>query len=255
MNLKKAPNSTHKTKRIGRGQGSGMGKTATKGGKGQTARKGYNEKRGFEGGQQPLQRRLPKVGFSSKITKPYAINVEKIKGIKDLAEISFESLKDVHKFAKSVSKIKLIGKGAKELASKIKDERISTSGQEKNSISNKTTKAQKATKSAKAENSSPNSAKSAKNSANEKTASVKTEKTSEKPVNSASEKAENSAPKATSSKAENSTKAEKASSKTASKAENSAKNSATKTSEAKASKKATSSATKTKSTKKESEAK
>ena len=127
MNLQKAANSTHKTKRIGRGQGSGMGKTATKGGKGQTARKGYNEKRGFEGGQQPLQRRLPKVGFTSKFEKAYAINVEKVKGILELAEISFESIKGVHKFPKSVKKIKLIGAGAKELASKIKDKNISTS--------------------------------------------------------------------------------------------------------------------------------
>ena len=127
MNLQKAANSTHKTKRIGRGQGSGMGKTATKGGKGQTARKGYNEKRGFEGGQQPLQRRLPKVGFTSKFEKAYAINVEKVKGILELAEISFESIKSVHKFPKSIKKIKLIGVGAKELASKIKDKNISTS--------------------------------------------------------------------------------------------------------------------------------
>lgn len=127
MNLQKAANSTHKTKRIGRGQGSGMGKTATKGGKGQTARKGYNEKRGFEGGQQPLQRRLPKVGFTSKFEKAYAINVEKVKGILELAEISFESIKGVHKFPKSVKKIKLIGAGAKELSSKIKDKNISTS--------------------------------------------------------------------------------------------------------------------------------
>ena len=127
MNLQKAANSTHKTKRIGRGQGSGMGKTATKGGKGQTARKGYNEKRGFEGGQQPLQRRLPKVGFTSKFEKAYAINVEKVKGILELAEISFESIKSVHKFPKSVKQIKLIGAGAKELASKIKDKNISTS--------------------------------------------------------------------------------------------------------------------------------
>lgn len=128
MNLTKAPNSTHKTKRIGRGQGSGMGKTSTKGGKGQTARKGYNEKRGFEGGQQPLQRRLPKVGFTSKFEKAYVINVEKVKAIQELDEISFESIKSVHKFAKSVRKIKLIGASAKKLASKIKDENISTSG-------------------------------------------------------------------------------------------------------------------------------
>lgn len=130
MNLTKAAGSTRKIKRIGRGQGSGMGKTSTKGGKGQTARKGYNEKRGFEGGQQPLQRRLPKVGFSSKIQKPYIINVEKVKAVAQLNEISFESIASVHKFAKSVRKIKLIGKSAKSLASKIKDENISVTGKE-----------------------------------------------------------------------------------------------------------------------------
>lgn len=128
MNLTKATGSTRKIKRIGRGQGSGMGKTATKGGKGQTARKGYNEKRGFEGGQQPLQRRLPKVGFTSKIEKPYVINVEKISAVKNLNEITFESVKSVHKFSKAVKKIKLIGTSAKDLASKIKDENISVSG-------------------------------------------------------------------------------------------------------------------------------
>lgn len=128
-NLKKSAGSTHKTKRIGRGQGSGWGKTATKGGKGQTARKGYNEKRGFEGGQQPLQRRLPKVGFTTKFEKPYVINVEKHSAIKDLKEINFETLREVHKFSSSVKKIKLIGTSAKSLASKIKDENISVSGQ------------------------------------------------------------------------------------------------------------------------------
>ena len=128
MNLTKAAGSTRKIKRIGRGQGSGMGKTATKGGKGQTARKGYNEKRGFEGGQQPIQRRLPKVGFTSKVEKPYVINVEKITAIKDLSEITFESIKSVHKISKSVSKIKLIGASAKDLKAKVKDENISLSG-------------------------------------------------------------------------------------------------------------------------------
>lgn len=181
MNLQKAANSTHKTKRIGRGQGSGMGKTATKGGKGQTARKGYNEKRGFEGGQQPLQRRLPKVGFTSKFEKAYAINVEKVKGILELAEISFESIKGVHKFPKSVKKIKLIGVGAKELASKIKDKNISTSKGE-------------------------NSAKKATNSA--KSAKLSAPKLDKKP-NTAS-KSENSGAKAESTKAEKSVKTEKA---------------------------------------------
>lgn len=129
-NLQKAAGSTRKIKRIGRGQGSGWGKTATKGGKGQTARKGYNEKRGFEGGQQPIQRRLPKVGFTSKFEKPYAINVDKIEAIKGLSEITAESIRSVHKISNSVKKIKLIGAGAKELASKIKDENVTYSGQE-----------------------------------------------------------------------------------------------------------------------------
>lgn len=126
--LQKAPGSTHKTKRIGRGCGSGMGKTATRGGKGQTARTGSHQKRSFEGGQQPLQRRLPKVGFHSRFAKPYVINVEKITAVKELGVITFESIQSVHKVSNSVSKIKLIGAGAKELASKIKDDKVITSG-------------------------------------------------------------------------------------------------------------------------------
>ena len=128
-NLKKAPGSTHATKRLGRGQGSGLGKTAGRGGKGQTARTGSHEKRGFEGGQQPIQRRLPKEGFTSKFEKPYVINVDKIEAIKDLSEITIESIKSVHKISNSVKKIKLIGVGAKALASKIKDENVKSSGQ------------------------------------------------------------------------------------------------------------------------------
>ena len=105
-----------------------MGKTATRGGKGQTARTGSHQKRGFEGGQQPLQRRLPKVGFHSRFAKPYVINVEKITAVKELGVITFESIQSVHKVSNSVSKIKLIGAGAKELASKIKDDKVITSG-------------------------------------------------------------------------------------------------------------------------------
>ena len=127
-NLQKAAGSTRNTKRIGRGQGSGWGKTATKGGKGQTARKGYNEKRGFEGGQQPLQRRLPKVGFTSKFEKPYAISIDKNPAIKELSEITLDTLKTVHKFSNSIKKVKLIGAGAKDLASKIKEENIKVTG-------------------------------------------------------------------------------------------------------------------------------
>lgn len=127
-NLKPASNSTFKSKRVGRGQGSGMGKTATKGNKGQRARTGYSIKRGFEGGQQPLQRRLPKVGFSTKIIKPYVINIQKITAVANLEEITVETIKSVHKISGKVVKVKLIGTGAKELAGKIKDENVTYTG-------------------------------------------------------------------------------------------------------------------------------
>lgn len=127
-NLQPAPGSTKDRKRVGRGQGSGTGKTAGRGNKGQKARSGYKRKRGFEGGQMPLYKRLPKIGFTSAAEKPYVINVEKIKAIAELSEITLESIKSVHQLQKSVTRVKLIGASAKELASKIKDEAVTTSG-------------------------------------------------------------------------------------------------------------------------------
>lgn len=127
-NLTPALGSIKSKKRVGRGQGSGMGKTATRGNKGQKARTGYKRKRGFEGGQQPLQRRVPKVGFTSKVEKPYAINIEKYPKIAELAEITYDALKEIVKFGKKVTSVKIIGRGAKDLASKIKDGNIYISG-------------------------------------------------------------------------------------------------------------------------------
>lgn len=127
-NLQPAIGSTKNAKRIGRGQGSGQGKTAGKGNKGQKARSGYNVKRGFEGGQQPLHRRLPKVGFFSRAVKPYSINVDKVTQIASLEEITLDSIKSVYKLSKSVVKVKLIGSTAKDLVAKIKDENITTTG-------------------------------------------------------------------------------------------------------------------------------
>jgi large subunit ribosomal protein L15 len=127
-NLQPAPGSTRNRKRVGRGQGSGTGKTAGRGNKGQKSRTGYKRKRGFEGGQQPLYKRLPKVGFVSSVEKPYVINVEKIKAVAELDEITLESIKSVHKLARTVTRVKLIGASAKDLASKIKDEAVTTSG-------------------------------------------------------------------------------------------------------------------------------
>ena len=125
-NLQPAAGSTKNTKRLGRGQGSGTGKTAGKGNKGQKARSGYKMKRGFEGGQQPLYKRLPKVGFFSRVVKPYSINVDKVYQIATLDEITLDSIKSVYKLSRSVLKVKLIGSTAKDLVAKIKDENVTT---------------------------------------------------------------------------------------------------------------------------------
>lgn len=78
-NLKSAAGSTHSEKRIGRGQGSGHGGTSTRGHKGAKSRSGYSQKRGFEGGQMPLHRRLPKFGFTNINKIEYkAINLSSI---------------------------------------------------------------------------------------------------------------------------------------------------------------------------------
>ncbi len=127
-NLQPAPGSTRNRKRVGRGQGSGTGKTAGRGQKGQKARSGYKRKRGFEGGQQPLYKRLPKIGFTSSVEKPYVINVEKVKAVAELSEITLETIKSVHKLQKNVTKVKLIGASARDLAAKIKDDAVTTSG-------------------------------------------------------------------------------------------------------------------------------
>ncbi|MEA1918807.1 MAG: 50S ribosomal protein L15 [Campylobacterota bacterium] len=127
-NLTPATGSTSSRKRVGRGQGSGWGKTSARGQKGQKSRSGYKRKRNFEGGQQPLAKRMPKIGFYSHNVKPYVINVERITVVSELAEITMESIREVHKLGKSVTRVKLVGASAKDLASKIKDENVITTG-------------------------------------------------------------------------------------------------------------------------------
>ncbi|WP_417324756.1 50S ribosomal protein L15 [Halarcobacter sp.] len=127
-NLQPATGSTKNVKRVGRGQGSGTGKTSARGQKGQKSRSGYKIKRHFEGGQMPLQKRTPKTGFVSRVEKPYSINVDKVKKVAGLDEITVESIKTVYKLSKSVTKVKLVGSSAKDLASKIKDENVTTTG-------------------------------------------------------------------------------------------------------------------------------
>jgi large subunit ribosomal protein L15 len=127
-NLTPAEGSTHSRKRVGRGQASGWGKTAARGQNGQKSRSGYKRKRNFEGGQQPLAKRMPKIGFFSRNIKPYVINVERITVVAELNEITMESIREVHKIGKSVTRVKLVGASAKDLASKIKDENVITTG-------------------------------------------------------------------------------------------------------------------------------
>ena len=107
--LKPAKGATHKTKRIGRGEGSGKGGTATRGTKGAQARAGYEHKVGFEGGQMPLQRRLPKFGFKNPTRVEYkAVNVAALQALSEslgkteigLDDIKFAGLADTKELVK-----------------------------------------------------------------------------------------------------------------------------------------------------------
>ena len=95
--LKPAEGSTHSERRIGRGPGSGLGGTSTRGHKGAKARSGYKRKIGFEGGQMPLQRRLPKFGFKNINHKEYfAVNLSTLQSLaekKGLEKVGIEELK------------------------------------------------------------------------------------------------------------------------------------------------------------------
>jgi len=128
QDLQPADGSTKNRKRVGRGQGSGMGKTSTRGQKGQKSRSGYKIKRHFEGGQMPLQKRAPKTGFYSRVVKAYSINVDKVKKVANLEEITMETIKSVYKLSKEVNKVKLIGSTVSEISSKIKDENVTFTG-------------------------------------------------------------------------------------------------------------------------------
>ena len=110
-------------KRVGRGTGSGTGKTAGRGHKGQKSRSGGNIRPGFEGGQMPLQMRVPKFGFSSRVSRvSESINVNQLTEVK---KIDIQSLKDLGIIKKSTRKVKIFGQG--KLLAKITDENIKVS--------------------------------------------------------------------------------------------------------------------------------
>ncbi len=109
--LKPAAGSKSEAKRVGRGIGSGLGKTCGRGHKGQHARSGGYHKVGFEGGQMPLQRRLPKFGFRSRIAR-YSEEVRLYELAKlDVDVINLDSLKAAKLVSKDVKKVKIIAQG------------------------------------------------------------------------------------------------------------------------------------------------
>jgi len=120
-NLKPASGSTKNTKRIARGEGTGHGGTATRGHKGAKSRSGYKSKIGFEGGQMPLQRRVPKFGFKNPNRVEFnGVNLDTLQGLLDngkiTAEITVQTLIDNGLVAKK-DRVKILGRG--ELTAKI----------------------------------------------------------------------------------------------------------------------------------------
>jgi large subunit ribosomal protein L15 len=113
-NLKPAKGSTHNSKRLGRGQGSGKGGTSTRGTKGAQARAGYEHKIGFEGGQMPIQRRVPKFGFKNPTRVEYkAVNVAAIQALSEMigkTEIGIEDIKAAG-LADTKELVKVLGNG------------------------------------------------------------------------------------------------------------------------------------------------
>jgi len=115
--LKPAPGSRKNRKRIGRGPGSGTGKTSGRGEKGQKSRSGYSAKRGFEGGQMPLHRRVPKRGFTNIFRVEYrTVNVERLNALAAGTEVTPESLRAAGLLPKGKSPVKVLGNGELKVA-------------------------------------------------------------------------------------------------------------------------------------------
>lgn len=130
--LSPAPGSVHESKRIGRGHGSGQGKTAGKGHKGQKARAGRGIRPGFEGGQMPLQRRIPKRGFNNIFATNYAvINVAALNRFEAGAVVDLDALKAAGIVKKAYDGVKILGNGKLEKSLTVKVAAYSASAKEK----------------------------------------------------------------------------------------------------------------------------
>ena len=133
-NLKAPEGATHKKKRLGRGQGSGLGKTSGRGNKGQKSRSGYSRKRGFEGGQMPLHRRLPKRGFTNIFKREWAeVNLTQLEELFEVGiTVTPEALVEKGLVRKSLIKsIVVLGKGELSKSLTINAHRFSKSAKSK----------------------------------------------------------------------------------------------------------------------------
>lgn len=133
-NIKPAAGSTFNSKRIGRGQGTGKGGTSTKGHKGQKARAGYSQKIGFEGGQMPLQRRLPKFGFKNVNRKEFrGINLDTIQTLIENKSITGDITREVMIENGLINKnelVKIMGRGELKSAVSISADKFTKSAEE-----------------------------------------------------------------------------------------------------------------------------
>ena len=133
-NLKPAAGSTHSRRRIGRGPGSGLGGTSTRGHKGAKARSGYSKKIGFEGGQMPLQRRLPKFGFKNINHKEYfAVNLSTLQRLAEemnLSKIGLAELRAAGIVKGKNTLVKILAKGELKAALEVEANAFSKTAEE-----------------------------------------------------------------------------------------------------------------------------
>ena len=130
--LKPSEGSRFESKRVGRGIGSGTGKTSGKGHKGQNARSGGGVRPGFEGGQMPLYRRLPKRGFTNIFAKKYVtVNVEVLERFENGTEVTAEVLKEAGIISKTLDGVKFLGRGELTKSLTVKVAGFTTSAKEK----------------------------------------------------------------------------------------------------------------------------
>ena len=133
LNTLKAPKGANRSrKRVGRGPGSGLGKTAGKGHKGQKSRSGYSHRAGFAGGQMPLHRRLPKRGFKNIFRREFAeVNVELLNRFDAGTEVTPDLLRERRLVGKNKAGVRVLGEGKLERALTVKAHHFSKSAAEK----------------------------------------------------------------------------------------------------------------------------